>query len=874
MGSIAIVEGLALAECKKSEGVVFSSLPWSLSFSNRRDTGAGAIFRQRVVSRWAAQFRHRFALPEEFHLRPVDQPLGFEVTFIAPRVPLALTIRTKPAKSLCNPTVQVWENDHWRDEIIHYVIEPTDERGALFIRIKRLSLTTKVRVFVEGLQPEDDFNVGTAVGNFPYTDWLALIEARRLVAERNRRAAEDKYLAALQLAPANGAAALELGRLLLARGETQRAERWLLAAGAYGDSQAASELLRTIYNEGGATLAEEAQQLRKQAAGWPEGEHHGAVCLQMSQHYWLGFASWHLVKHRALIEIRRKAAARMLRRLNFRITPHNESLLFTRLRILQHDGNIKTVSDEQLAFTDSPEHDLAVRTAESKDAVFLLPELHSGDIIELEYCLVHDNGTQNNGLPNFYLRPHLTSDFPTFTSSVQIMGPEEWAIKCIGIHGAPQPIHQRDVDGWQSYTCNGCRLLPGDWRATSLERTLQNPQVCASWDDRSWEDVGQDELRAVGTDVEPPDPLPAVLREAITGGDSAPEKLHRGFSWIRDYLKYVSLPSAKKRIAKQGRAQHIIDRGVGDCHDKAYLLHLICRELELESEFLLVGANEGYVVDELPGSQFDHILLRARLDGRWLYFDATDTITPFGRVPAGLQGLAVLRMRDPYQLVTMPEHDPKANIFTVEETLNCSAEGHLKGRFRIEAAGVPGRLLDDRWKSLSMEAPEEDRAAQLILNDHLPTARLKQWEIERSGAEGDLFVFTGEHLRCRLTDIGRQRMGVIRWNTVFFPWDTFRDRRWEDPAIFPLPLTMRFTIKITDNSRWQVAVSPPAPEFDDDFGAVHEKRVGLPPALEIVRELIVKKRLITGSSTERIPEFVNIFEDALQIAVLFSRTSN
>ncbi|MFC1476079.1 DUF3857 domain-containing protein [Candidatus Zixiibacteriota bacterium] len=865
---------MALSEVKNSQPAFSSSPPWSLSYSQRRDTGEEATFRQRAVARWAGRFRHRHALPEEFHLQTIDEPFGFEVIFIAPRVPLAITIKTEPAKNLNKSRVEVWENDCWRQEIIDYVTDPGDHRGAIYIRIKRLSLITKLRVFVDGLEPEDDFNVATAVGDFSYADWLALIEARRLVAEGYKQVAEDEYQEALQLAPENGAAALELGRLLKERGQTEQAERWLLTAGAYGRANEASELLRAIYEKGGEKLATEAQELQKQAAGWPTGEHYGTICLQMKQLFWLGFSSWHLIKHRMLIEIRRKAAARMLRRMSFRLTPHNESLLFTRLRILQQDGTIKTVSDEQLVFTDSPEHDLAVRTAESKDAIFLLPELHSGDIIELEYCLVHDNGLMKNGKPNFYLHPNLASDFPTFTSSVQIKGPADWSIKCIGIHGAATPVHDQEKDGWQSYVSEGNRLMPQDWRASSLERTLQDPQICASWDNRSWEEVGTAELRSVGSDVEPRDPLPAVLRDVIAGGDSVLEKLQRGFNWVRDRLKYVSLLSAKKRIAKQGRAQHIIDRGVGDCHDKAYLLHLICRELELESEFLLVGDNDGCIVRELPGSQFNHILLRAKLNGRWLYFDATDTITPCGRVPGGLQGLSVLRMCDPFQLIVIPEHDPTTNILTIEEKLECSPEGELRGWFRVEATGVPGRLLDDRWKSLSMEAPEESRAAQLILNDHLPAARIMQWDIARSGAEGDRFVFTGEHLRSRLTRIGRQRIGVIRWNTVFFPWDSFRDRRWGDPAIFPLPVTMKFAVSFMDNNHWQVAASPRITDFDEEFGTLGEKRGDTPSPLEIIRELVVKKRFISGPSTARIPEYINAFEDALQIAILFSEIPN
>jgi len=847
-----------------SEGV-----PRSLELSRNLDRAAEPTFRQRFIARWVGQFHRRIAMPEEYNLKTTEESPGFEVQFVAPRVPLGLTIKLESNRELTAATVQVWHDGEWREEVVRCIPSPMQERGVLYIGFQRLMLTTRIQAFIEGLKREDQFKIIAQVAEYSYEDWLTLDEARQMAALGDKLGAESNYLRSLKLAPKNGVAALEAAQLLLDHHKSRQAEQWALVGGVYGDSKIATDLLQTIYEQDGAEFAKEAPQLSVEAAGWPVGEHHGAICLKMHRQYWLGFDSWHLVKYRSLVEIRRRAAARMLRRLQFQLTPHNEDLLFARLRILQKDGNIRTATDEQFTFTDSPEHDPAIRTAGKKDVSIFVPELHIGDVMELEYCLVHDNSHLKDGRPNFFLMVDMVSNFPTFTSTVDIVCPESWPVRCIGIHRAEEPVRTTDEDGWQMYTAKSKKLIADDWGTSSYERMLHNPHICCSWDNRTWEDVGQHELQSVSPAVEPPDPLPQVLGEIIAGDDPPLGKLERGFSWVRDRLKYMSLPSAKGRIAKQGRAQHILDAGVGDCHDKAYLLHLICRELGLETEFLLVNADNGYVVRELPGGQFDHVLVRVKLPDSWLYLDATDSMTPFGYIPGALQGHSTLRLGDEVQLVTIPENTPASNSITISEVLECSNSGYLEGRFRFVASGQAGRWQDERWKSLAMGAPDLNHAARVVLNDHIPSARMEQWKVDDYPGEDGCFVFTGRHTRCRLTKIGTRRVGFVDWDSVFFPYETLRNRRWAGFALFPMPLTLTLSVEVNGGRHWQIEGSSTIPAFDTDFGAVSEERINGESQLVITRKLVVKKKFVRGPTTEQIPEFLKVAEEMLQMALLF-----
>ena len=68
-------------------------------------------------------------------------------------------------------------------------------------------------------------------------------------------------------------------------------------------------------------------------------------------------------------------------------------------------------------------------------------------------------------------------------------------------------------------------------------------------------------------------------------------------------------------------------RRYGDCKDKALLLAALLRELDIEAGPALVSFADGAAVrDSLPAANaFDHVIVRARVDGRTLWLDATAT---------------------------------------------------------------------------------------------------------------------------------------------------------------------------------------------------------------------------------------------------------
>lgn len=837
-------------------------VPLSLRLCRRMDRDTGASFLQVLIARIV---RRREVFEREWFISSSDSPYAVEAHFVAPRVPLRMIFRLEAGHKPGAVTLKSRQGDQWREEPVKCLWEPSADFTKLTIYLNRLTLTARMRVVIEGVSGETDYQVVTHVLKKNYEDLYLLGRAEELLSTDPKRA-EENLIDCMQLAPDHFVAAEELSKCCLKRGDLDAAERWGVAAAAFSNGRYAVDTLREVYERGGTDLKTEVAGLREEAKSWDVGGHHGAVCLLLQKRFWLGFHHVHLVKERRVIDLRRKAAARFLSSLHFLFTPHNELLVFVRLRILGADGEVNEVSSEHLAILDSPEQNAAIRTEERKRAIFHLPELASGDCLELEYVLIHVNRILPDEKPDFFIREDMNSDFPTWRSTMRIDCPRGWPVKCIGIHGAPQPDRTVGDGEWQTFTVSDNRLFFDDWGTYDVERAHSSPHICCSWTDRSWADVGE-YARKTSCHTLPDDQLPDALKAVIEPGETAAGKLRLGFEWVRDRLKYMSLPSAKKRLSEPGLAEKILAAGVGDCMDKAFLVHLLCVTLELDAEYVLAAMESEYVVAELPADQFDHILVRVKVDGEWIYLDATNTITPFGGLPFGLQGQRVLRLGSDVRLVDVPEDHHAVNRVTVAEVLTCTEGGDLTGTFEMNAVGIPGRWWDGRWKTSSMSAGDPVRAARVAFTDQLPSARLREYA-HHAPDSADTFALSGRHDRRRLESIRERRVGFLDWNTVWFPTDTFKERRWRDLAVFPLPITYEFSAKITCPNGWRIEGSSRTSAFDSLFGAITETQFSNGSTLSITRSLTIKKRFIRAPDVERIPDFLTAVEESLRLAFM------
>lgn len=160
-------------------------------------------------------------------------------------------------------------------------------------------------------------------------------------------------------------------------------------------------------------------------------------------------------------------------------------------------------------------------------------------------------------------------------------------------------------------------------------------------------------------------------------------------------------------------ASDVMRMGFGDCKDKANLMRALLQSLGFQAWLVPVHSEGAAAVDTtLPTpSAFDHCIVAVRVPlgtqlpaalmhptlGRLIVFDATDPTTPFGELPASLQGApAMLEAPGGEGLITLPfappGHDATREYF--DATLDAS--GSLGCRLHLQLTGADANALR-RW---------------------------------------------------------------------------------------------------------------------------------------------------------------------------------
>jgi hypothetical protein len=148
----------------------------------------------------------------------------------------------------------------------------------------------------------------------------------------------------------------------------------------------------------------------------------------------------------------------------------------------------------------------------------------------------------------------------------------------------------------------------------------------------------------------------------------------------------------------QPHAAEDIFRGrYGDCKDKATLLSAMLSSVGIHSALLMVDTERGVIDPEDPSIVGNHMIgaieipkgyespklhsvVTAKNGKRFLIFDPTWDLTPFGQLEDNLQGsFGILMEGNESQIIELPLMDPKLNTIRRKASFQLSADGTLKG---------------------------------------------------------------------------------------------------------------------------------------------------------------------------------------------------
>ncbi|HLM00013.1 MAG TPA: transglutaminase-like domain-containing protein, partial [Pyrinomonadaceae bacterium] len=194
-------------------------------------------------------------------------------------------------------------------------------------------------------------------------------------------------------------------------------------------------------------------------------------------------------------------------------------------------------------------------------------------------------------------------------------------------------------------------------------------------------------------------------RELTAGAKTELEKIRAIGTFVQN-LQYISIDIGVGRGNgyRPRPSTLVLQRGYGDCKDKANLMRALLKVLKIEAYPVAIYSGDPTFVREEWASprQFNHCIIAVKVSaetnaqtiithptlGRLMIFDATDPYTPVGDLPDYLQGsFALLVAGAEGRLMKMPVTAPDTNkmVRTVEMTI--AENGDLTGVIRERAQG-------------------------------------------------------------------------------------------------------------------------------------------------------------------------------------------
>jgi transglutaminase-like putative cysteine protease/tetratricopeptide (TPR) repeat protein len=201
---------------------------------------------------------------------------------------------------------------------------------------------------------------------------------------------------------------------------------------------------------------------------------------------------------------------------------------------------------------------------------------------------------------------------------------------------------------------------------------------------KSWGELSAWALKLYQGDESFPADFAARVDAIAAAAKTPADRLTGAVRLVQDSIRYVGEELGEGSYVPR-RPRLVIERGYGDCKDKALLLALVLRRLGITADPALVSSSNGLSLpDRLPSPlAFDHVIVRAVVDGKVTWIDATDT-------HQGGRGLAIVPADFDWALPIRPGQS------ALERMAGAAA---LAGRINVverfavdEAAAVPLRL--------------------------------------------------------------------------------------------------------------------------------------------------------------------------------------
>ncbi len=331
---------------------------------------------------------------------------------------------------------------------------------------------------------------------------------------------------------------------------------------------------------------------------------------------------------------------------------------------------------------------------DTRAMVVVFPDLEPGDVVEVRYRI--DDVAERNQFDDYYGdMQFFAGDAPIARLDYVLMTPTSRTFY-FNEPRLPSLRHETREEGElriDHFHAEDLAAITTEPNAPGMTEIAPYLHVSTY---QSWEDVGRWWWGLVHDQLYADESLRRTVRELIAGASDTRERVRRIYRWVIENTRYVGLEFGIHGFLPY-RVPQIVQRGFGDCKDKASLIYTMLREAGIEARLVLLRTRRNGALSDLPASLsvFDHAIAYVpELD---LYLDGTAEFSGIEDFPEMDQGVTVLVVGPDAsgevhaELRRTPVLPPERNHHarTLNVTLSADGSGRIRAIETIRGNGAP-----------------------------------------------------------------------------------------------------------------------------------------------------------------------------------------
>jgi len=402
-----------------------------------------------------------------------------------------------------------------------------------------------------------------------------------------------------------------------------------------------------------------------------------------------------------------------------------------------------------------------------------------------------------------------------------------------------------------------------------------------------WQGMGKwygDLLRG---QMEASEPIKQEVNSLTAGKTTLLEKMQAIALFVQHDIRYVAI-----ELGIGGWQPHaapdVFSHKYGDCKDKATLMRTMLHEIGVDSYHVVINTHRGSVSRDTPAhNAFNHAILAIKLpddlkdpslvaviqhpkQGRILFFDPTNDVTPFGQLKGNLQAnYGLLVTPDGGELVELPQQPSAMNSIQRMAKLTLEPNGMLKGDVQEVRLGDRALLERRQLRSVTNNA-DRIKPIETLLAGSLSSFQIVKASVVNAEQTDKPFGFNysfqsenyaknaGSLLLVRPRVLGSKGWGVLETKEPRkFPLEF--EGPWRDTDSFDIALPPGY----------EVDELPPPMDADYSFGSYHSKTEANGHTLHYARSFEIRELSVPVSKMDELKKFYRmIATDERNTAVL------